>query len=204
METWDQSSDIAVLTNEKLIVYRINKNASAFSIELVVTHTFTDPDAQSIIYDFIVGDIILAKNDRGYRVVFESGLTCHKNCNTCVRSFSANNLSCATNCATGSTFNLTTQMCAKDATPNPEGGYYLSYVGLAGTLIPVEIEKLTEEVDVEDDPNKIVKTNLSVIFIMFGSIFLLTMIILFGLVSPPLIRLNLLADLKRKSSQKVG
>ena len=134
--------------------------------------------------DFSLNDIILVNPEGGNNLIFSPGLTCHLNCNTCVRSFSANTEACgATNCAVGSTFDATLGVCAKNALPNPFGGYYETYVGLAGTLIPVEIEKPTEEPDVEDDPNKIVKTNLSVIFIMFGSIFLLTMIILFGLVS---------------------
>lgn len=175
---------MAVLTNEQLRVYRVSKTANLFSIGLVVTHTFAEPDWLSIIYDFSKNDILLVKNDGAYRFLFRPGLTCHPNCSSCVRSFSANNESCgAANCALGSTFDIDKQVCAKDATPQPYGGYYLTYLGLGGTAIPVDIEKPTEEPDVDDDPNKIVTSKSSVIFIMFGSIFLLTMIILFGLVS---------------------
>lgn len=175
---------MAVLTDERLIVFRVTKTGASFSVDTVVTNIFAESDALSIIYDFSTNDILLVKKEGGFRVVFKPGLTCHPNCSTCVSSFSANSEACgATSCALGSTFDTSKQVCAKDATPQPYGGYYSTYLGLAGTLIPVEIEKPTEEADVEDDPNKIVKTNLSVIFIMFGSIFLLTMIILFGLVS---------------------
>ena len=175
---------MAVLTDERLIVYRVTKTGTSFSVDTVVTTIFQESGALSIIYDFTKNDVLLVKKEGGFRVVFEPGLTCHPNCSSCVRSFSASKEACgATNCALGSTFDTNKQVCAKDALPQPYGGYYNTYLGLAGTLIPVEIEKPTEEPDVEDDPNKIVKTNLSVIFIMFGSIFLLTMIILFGLVS---------------------
>ncbi len=75
------------------------------------------------------------------------------------------------------------KFCKKDATPNPFGGYYDTYLGLSGTKFKTDTDTIVVVVDDTIDPNKIVENNVGVVFIMIGTILLLTLIVLIGLVS---------------------
>lgn len=182
LEAWDQSPDLAVLTDKKLYIYRVSKTGEIFSVALVVSNNFPAQGLRGITFNQLTNDIMVIKNDGVYQQAFLPGLTCHPNCQNCARSFSAGRDACPT-CAVDSTFSETLGICAKNATPNPFGGFYQSYVGIGGEKMNVsKFEDKAVTVD-EVDPAKNYEPSDTVMTIMLGTIVLITLVVLFGLVS---------------------
>jgi hypothetical protein len=188
METWSEGSDLVILLEDRIEVMRLNSATAgtpavtSYTLDTVVLEGVTSNTVLNMIYDFNIQDIILVKVDGGHTMKFLPGDSCHVNCATCTQSFAPNNSAC-TSCSGGTTMDPTGNYCKKDANPNPPGGFYDTYVGITGPSFDIDKEVVVTSVDESIDPNKIVENNTSVVFIMIGTILLLTLIILFGLVS---------------------
>ena len=187
--SWIQSSDIAILFQDKIEIMRfdvittvINPIVTTYQLTTIVTDTLAANTVSNIIYDYTIHDILQVKSDGGHTMRFSPGLTCHKNCQTCSQSFSPSSTACSA-CAPGTIASVDEKFCKKSTTPNPLGGYFFTYTGLRGKSFLVQIDPPEEEPDKTIDPNKIVANNISVIFILIGTILVLTLIIFFGLVS---------------------
>jgi hypothetical protein len=51
IETWDQSPDLAVLTDKKIYIYRVSKTGQTFSLALVVSNNFQTQGLSGITFN---------------------------------------------------------------------------------------------------------------------------------------------------------
>jgi hypothetical protein len=90
MQTWKESTDLAILLEDRVEISRLTATADSYELKTVVLEGIETNDVLNIVYDHNIHDILLVKVDGGHTLKFTPGDACHVNCASCTQSFASN------------------------------------------------------------------------------------------------------------------